>query len=328
MSDAKSNAGKISGNNDRELFNMLRLIGYGYLVVLLFLTVFVILLAEAPRLNPSLGNPRWPLLIASILVLPLFLPALKYAAPYIRSVKVSDVEISFTQVEVVSPPLTALAEQLKLAAAQVSAPESASMMTSYSSVIIDTIKGVQSTKDEILVVDLREGNAWIPPNLYFLASLAAERTSVRQIAFVETRHVEEVFVGMCFPEDLKKALAQKFPVLQKAAEQSNYQQLPLDQSVGNAYFQALHDLYTTATPAASPRDSWLNSSKLFALAGPNIQRQKIESKGSLTEADYRQILRSDYPYTAVVQDEQLESLISRDKLALLVARGLAAKSAT
>ena len=30
------------------------------------------------------------------------------------------------------------------------------MMTSYSSAIIDTIKGVQSTKDEILVVDLRE----------------------------------------------------------------------------------------------------------------------------------------------------------------------------
>src|ERR1700694_1197630 len=54
------------------------------------------------------------------------------------------------------PPLTALAEQLKTAAAQVSAPESASMMTSYSSAIIDTIKGVQSTKDEILVVDLRE----------------------------------------------------------------------------------------------------------------------------------------------------------------------------
>ena len=44
------------------------------------------------------------------------------------------------------------------------------------------------------------------------------------------------------------------------------------------------------------------------------------------QADYRQILRSDYPYTAVVQDEQLESLISRDRVALLVARGLVAKA--
>src|SRR5439155_15829560 len=143
------------------------------------------------------------------------------------------------------------------------------MMTSLSSVIIDTIKDVQNTKDEILVVDLREGNAWIPPNLYFLASLAAERTSVRQIAFVERRPVEEVFVGMCFPEDLKRALAQKFPVLQKAAEQSDYQRLAVLNDLRAAYFQALHNLYISTAPAASPRDSWLNSSKLFALAGPN-----------------------------------------------------------
>ena len=59
-----------------------------------------------------------------------------------------------------------------------------------------------------------------------------------------------------------------------------------------------------------------------------IQRHRIESKETLTESDYRQILDSDYPYTAVVEDEELESLISRDKVALLVARKLVAKSST
>jgi hypothetical protein len=54
--------------------------------------------------------------------------------------------------------------------------------------------------------------------------------------------------------------------------------------------------------------------------------QKIESKESLTEDDYRTILRSDYPYTAIVKEDDLESLISRDKVALVVARNLAAKS--
>src|SRR5712691_2942167 len=137
MSDAKPNAGKASGKNDGKLINMLRLIGYGYLVVLFFLTAFFTLLVETAKLHPGLSNPRWPLLIAGILVLPLLLPAFKYVAPYVKSVKISDVEVSFTQVEVVSPPLTALAEQLKIPAAQLSAPESASMMTSLSSVIID-----------------------------------------------------------------------------------------------------------------------------------------------------------------------------------------------
>ena len=46
---------------------------------------------------------------------------------------------------------------------------------------------------------------------------------------------------MCFPEDLGKAMAQKFPVLQEAAEKSNYQQLPLDYSLGAEYFQALQN---------------------------------------------------------------------------------------
>ena len=305
---------------------VLLLIGYGYLVAALFLVVFFLSLSSVVRRSPELNNPRWSLLIALVIVLPLLLPAFKYIAPYVKSIKISDVELSFAQVEVVSAPLTALAEQLKATAAQINAPEYASMMTSYSSVIIETVKEVKKTKDEVLVVDLREGNAWIPPNLYFLASLAGGRTAVRQIAFVETRHAEGAFVGMCFPDDLKNALAQKFPVLEQAAEQSKYQQLPLDQVVGLEYFQALHDLYAASPGSASPKDSWLDSAKLFAFSGSCIRRQRIESKESLTESDYRMILNSDYPYTAVVRDELLESLISRDKVALLVARNLAAKS--
>jgi hypothetical protein len=323
MTDGKRPANTVEGVSAAT---MLPLIGYGYLVVVLFLVAFFLSLANVVRLSPALNSPRWSLLIALVLVLPLLLPAFKYVAPYVKSIKISDVEVSFAQVEVVSSPLTALAEQLKTTATQVNASEYASMMTSYSSVIIDTVKEVQKTKDQVLVVDLREGNAWIPPNLYFLASLAADRTAVRQIAFVETRHAEEAFVGMCFPDDLRKALAQKFPILDKAAEQSKYQQLPLDQAVGLQYFQALHDLYAASAAASSPRDSSLNSAKLFALAGSYIQRQKIESKGSLTESDYRLILNSDYPYTAVVEDDLLESLISRDRVALLVARNLVAKS--
>jgi hypothetical protein len=308
---------------------VLSLVGYGYLVAVIFLVVFFLSVSNVVTLSPELSNPRWSLLIALVLVLPLLLPALKYVAPYVKSIKISEVEVSFAQVEVVSSPLTTMAEQLKTAAAQVNAPEYASMMTSYSSVIIDAIKEVKQTKDEVLVVDLREGNAWIPPNLYFLALLATDRTAVRQIAFVETRHAEEAFVGMCFPDDLRKALGQKFPILDQAAEQSKYRELPLDQGLGVQYFQALRNLYAESAAAAiSPKDSWLDSAKLFALAGSFIQRQKIESKESLTESDCKLILNSNYPYTAVVKDELLESLISRDKVALLVARNLAARSAT
>ncbi len=332
MSDPKPNVSKMPEKKetpekkDRIPLGTRRLVGYGYLVIFIFFAVFFLFLAEARKVNPGLDTPRWALLLAGILVLPLFLPAFKYVAPYIKSVKISELEVSFAQVEIAAYPLTALADQLRTAAAQVSAPEYETIIISLSSVIIDAIKAVQTTKDEILVVDLREGNVWIPPNLYLLTSLAADRTSVRQIAFVETHHEEEVFVGMCFPDDLREALAQKFPVLQEAAEKSNYQQLALDYPLGHTYFQVLKNLHPPIPPGVPRQEIWLTSSSLFALAGTYIHRQKIESKESLTEDDYRKILRSDYPYTAVVNDEKLESLINRDTVALLVARNQVAKS--
>jgi hypothetical protein len=297
MNDAKTaDSKRAAATGRRANFTMLPLIGYGYLVAFLFLAIFLVSLARATKLSASLSSPRWPLLIAVILVLPLLLPAFKYVAPYIKTIKISDFEVSFMQAEVASYSLATLTGQLRTPTEQVSAPEFANMMAvSYSRFIIDTIKAVRLTKDEVLVVDLGTGTAWIPPNLYFLSLLVADRTSVRQIVFVETRHLEGVFVGMCFPGELQQALGQKFPVLQKAAEQSKSQQLPLDYVVGSAYFEALRDLYAKIAPSLSSRDSWLNSGTLFALTGSSIQRQKIESKESLTEADYRQILRSDYP---------------------------------
>src|SRR5712692_1196512 len=110
---------KTSDKGSKRGTNMLGLIGYSYLVALLFVAVFF-LLANAPKPNSSLSNPRWSLLIAVVLILPLLLPGVKYVAPYVRSVKISDFEVSFAQVEVVSSPLTTLAEQLKTASAQVS----------------------------------------------------------------------------------------------------------------------------------------------------------------------------------------------------------------
>jgi hypothetical protein len=304
---------------------MLRLIAYGYAVVFIFLAIFIVGARDGAQLSPTLDSPKWALIVAFIFILPLLFPAIRYLAPYIKSIKFSDFEVTFTEIQVTSFSLAVLADQLKTAAEQASAPEYASMMTSYSSLIVDTLKAVQTTKDEILVVDFRDGKTWIPPNLYFLASLACDKTSVRQIAFVETRHVEEAFVGMSSPEELRDQLGAQLPLLKKAADQSNYRQVPLEQA-GSSFFTALANLYKTAGQNAPVREMWLTSSRLFNLAGPVLHRDKIERKDSLSQDDLIQILQSTQPYTAVVKDEQLMYLISRGTLALLIARELAAKS--
>lgn len=305
---------------------MLRIIAYSYGVAFIFLGVFVLGLTKGVQLNTALGEPKWAVVVACILTLPLLLPAFRYLAPYVKSIKFSDFEITFPEVQVASFSLAALATQLKTAAEQVSAPEYASMMTSYSSVIVNTIKEVKNTKDEILVVDLRDGRTWIPPNLYFLAALASDRTSVKQLAFVETRHTENAFVGMCSPDALTEQLGAQLPILKQAAGQSNFQQLSLDQA-GPPFFNSLAGLYQTTGENAPIREMWLTSSRLFNLTGTALHRNQIESKMSLSRDDFRQILQSIHPYTAVVEDEQLVSVISRSSLALVIARELAARAA-
>src|ERR1700680_220504 len=89
MSDPKSKASKTSEGKGRIPLGTRRLIGYGYLVVFVFFMLFFLFLAEARKVSPGLDTPRWSLLVAGILVLPLFLPAFKYVAPYIKSVKIS-----------------------------------------------------------------------------------------------------------------------------------------------------------------------------------------------------------------------------------------------
>jgi len=56
MSDPKSNASKCLEEKDRMTHGMLRLMGHGYLVVFLFFAVFFLLLTEAGKLSPGLGQ--------------------------------------------------------------------------------------------------------------------------------------------------------------------------------------------------------------------------------------------------------------------------------
>jgi len=101
MSDPKPTVSKMPEKKetpekkDRIPLGTRRLVGYGYLVIFIFFAVFFLFLAEARKVNPGLDTPRWSLLLAGILVLPLFLPAFKYVAPYIKSVKISELEVSF-----------------------------------------------------------------------------------------------------------------------------------------------------------------------------------------------------------------------------------------
>jgi hypothetical protein len=307
--------------------NRSQMIGYGYAIVLPFLALFFISLRYLNYIHEGLGTPVWSLIVSGALVAPLLAPIIaKYVAPRIKSIKISEFEVTLSEATASNFSLKELSKQLNLDADQVTAPEYASRMTSYSAVIIDTIKRVRETKDEVLVVDLQTGNAWIPPNLHFLASLAARRTRVEIIAFVETRHEEGAYVGACTPEELKAVLEKEFPVFQQAVSNFNLETASLDANMGGAYFSALQTLYVQTGETRPVREMWLTSAKIYGFAKGVMQRQQIAYNDTLTAEDFRQILLSKNKYTAVVDDETLISLVKRETVALFVAQSLARES--
>src|SRR5262249_45197401 len=151
------------------------------------------------------------------------------------------------------------------------------------------------------------------------------RTLVRQVAFVEKGDAEEGFVGMCFSKGIVEGVGEKFPMIRGAGDMSPEHYPP--GTICNALFWALQTAHAASSDAPQLKNMWLNGGNLFRLLGTRIHREHVEWDGSLSERDCRYILRSTHPYVAAVKEDQLQFLFSRDRLALLVARQLAEKSA-
>lgn len=306
-----------------------RSIALGYVLVVAFLAVFVGTLLVAGRSIDALGEPRWALLVATLLVLPAIGPTIaRTVGPRLRSIKIGDfAEVELAGAEARSASLDALLAQTPLSG-EVSAPEYAGMMSSMSIAITETVQRLELTGEEVLVVDLAAGNAWVLPNLYLLALLVRRRTAVRQLAFMETRRVPGVFVCACAPGDLVAAVERTHPVLRQAASQLTYDQLMTPGPMaGTAFFGALSQLYGQTASNLQVKDLWVTPAILFALLGEAAHVDAIVWSGALADRDAATILRSDDAYVAAVDpDGALEFLLSRDRLALTVARAVSRKS--
>jgi len=303
-------------------FKSLRTIAIGYGVVALFLAVFVAALTLGARLNKSLGEPRWAFVLALVAILPIFLPALiTYVLPHISALKISSlVELSFAKAEAASYSLADLGAQLSSnLTADTTASQFASMMTSYSNVIVETIQTARKNGDRVVVVDLGDGAKWIPPNLFILAMLARNYTSIQLIGFTETRKSPGSFIGMSSPAEIVTQLGIRFPALAQAASQhQNLDEAP--GRIASDFFLTLFGIYQQSPEVMTVRDMWLNGSLLSRLMARSMYNDHVEWEDPLPESTSRHILLSPYPYIAAVCDELLYFFVERDQFALLAAR--------
>jgi hypothetical protein len=302
----------------------------GYLIAAVFAITYVSLLAFGGRLHPALATVTSASLLAVVLAAPLVLPVVvRHVLPRMTGIKISDiVEISLAEVSSSSgPSLNAMVDQLAISAKQASAPEYANMMSSQSAMIVETVRNLGVVGSDVLIVDLRRGDAWIPPNLYLLALLVQRRTGVQQVVFVETGVVEEIFVCACEPRELVGALTAAYPVLASAANHAESAVVKGGQDhFAQNYFQQLLKVYQQSPDAAATKEIWLSSATLIPLLGGFANRTAVEWKKTVDADTGRVIVNSPSRFVAAVRQGQLIAVLHRDRVALEIARGLLVKA--
>jgi hypothetical protein len=311
----------ISGTKRSPASRSARTIAIGYGVVAFFLAIFLLTVAVGTRNHNPVGEPRWAFLLALLAILPIFLPMLMtYVVPRITMVKISNImEMSFAKAEITSYSLADLTVHLPEVAGEANAADYITMMTiSYSSYIVDMIRTARMNRDAVIVVDLGDGNKWIPPNLFILARLARDYTVVRLIGFVETRNTPGAFVGMSSPSELMDGLRAKFPAFIQA---SSLQEVdPAPATVATNFFSSLTTIYQQSPEIKAVKDMWLSGPVLRRLMATSMYSDQVESADPLPADTCRRILESEHSYVAAVKDEKLQFFIERDRHALLVAR--------
>jgi len=81
--------------------------------------------------------------------------------------------------------------------------------------LLEAMSAALRKKDfRLVLVNLRSGPYWWSTRLYLLAALAEEYTNIERLVFVE-QDAARLFVGIAPPAAVRKALAKKFPDLER-----------------------------------------------------------------------------------------------------------------
>jgi hypothetical protein len=185
----------------------------------------------------------------------------------------------------------------------------------------------------VVRVNLRTGSYWWSTRLFLLAALADDFTRVERFAFVEGGAARG-YVGLAEPRAVRAALAARFPdyarvyasLRASAAAETQYavtmivsswqwtlaQLVPLPADAAAAGDAAAHEetLKLFVTPA--DLNDWLTGV---------LDTDRVVWDGWSQDPRLRAtILGRDTDYVALVQDGRLDRVVSRDALALAVAR--------
>lgn len=284
----------------------------GYAVLVLF--------ALSLWLARGVGGWSWSVAVAVGVVVSVPL-ALAFVYDRLAALKTPWFEIALTAatVEVAGALATALEEQMLNASASPALTEAISAVLAPGA-------------PKVVRVNLRTGPYWWSTRVYLLAALADDFTGVERFAFVEGGAARR-YVGLASPRATRTVLAARFPEYARAyaslrANSADEPRWAVQTIVGN-WQSALWE-QTKPAGATAPGDPAVHEElvKAYVTAAElNEWLSGVLDTGWVAWDGWPQdprlratILAQDEDYVAVVHDGRLDRVVSRDALALAVAR--------
>ena len=286
--------------------------GAGYAVVVVFGASLAIVRAAAPGWSWTVD-----IVVASAVAAPL---ALAFVHERLTALKTPWFEIALTSatVEVTGSFARALEEALLQASGNQQLTEAVAAL-------------LAPDAPKVIRLNLRGEPYWWSTRLFLLAALSMDYTTVERIAFVEGGAARR-YVGLARPDAVRKTLAARFPNYEKAYKQlhdraSGDPRVQVQVIVGSWQLELL-GVTNPAGRAGDVRAHEEDVKEYVTARALNEWLSGVMDTGYVLWDGWPQdprlratIIGKDAPYMALVQDGRLDGVVSRDILALNIARG-------
>ncbi len=260
--------------------------------------------------------------------MPVLLPRLgeflRAVSPYVQGVKLGAVQVDFRDVrrEAITVPSSG---------ALAAVPNDVAALSSGTA-ISEVVSSLRRLRREggspVAVIDLRDGQKWRLPNLYFVARLLELEPLVSELVFTEMRDdVDGYLLGTCRPDEFRRQVERTLPAYADASgsltfsAERDVSDPAQAQELGTMFQSLLNSLPTSPAPVEDPLRGYVSSEMVTKIVSGLLSGVAIESTTTtLADEQLRTVLESPHRFIPLKAGGRLNGLIDRDAVALSVAR--------
>ena len=289
----------------------------GYVVVIIFLGAFIVAFEVWPMVSFNRA-----MIIAALVAAP---AAFALVWDRLTSFKILSLEVKLDRL---AEATVRLDEVLSHAVRE--------QRSSATPALVAAIPKYVERNDDVILINLRDGEYWWPTRLFLLAAIADDFSGINRLVFVE-RNEERRYIGMATPRVVRRRLMfQRESISNKVGDEPRsyeeiYRQLQSGLSAQNGgmttsaiiepiIYQWEHSFHG-GEESQNPQEKRVSCLLLKKWLEGKLETDYIDWDGSPESfLLYFQILECDTPFVALVENGRLRKVVKRSELASRIAK--------